>query len=67
MKIIGWGTEAGTDYWWVANSWTATWGLDGFFKIKRGDNQCNIESDVYAGMPDVDSVTEAPAAKTLQW
>merc|ERR1712048_347198 len=21
VKIVGWGTESGTDYWWVANSW----------------------------------------------
>lgn len=62
VKIIGWGVEEGTDYWWVANSWTDTWGLKGFFKIKRGDNQCNIESDVYAGMPDVSS-----APGELQW
>ena len=53
VKIIGWGTEDGSDYWLVANSWGPTWGLDGFFKIKRGVNECSIEKEgpPYAGMP----------------
>lgn len=29
MKIVGWGTENGTDYWIVANSWNTDWGEDG--------------------------------------
>jgi cathepsin B len=48
VKIIGWGTENGDPYWLVANSWGESWGLDGFFKIYRGDDQCEIES---AGPP----------------
>jgi len=55
VKIIGWGTENGTDYWLAANSWgTTLWGdLDGFFKIERGTNQCGIEKmgPPYAGLP----------------
>jgi len=53
VKIVGWGNEAGTDYWLVANSWDTTWGLDGFFKIKKGSDQCGIETKgpPYAGMP----------------
>merc|ERR1711982_19786 len=33
VKIVGWGTENGEDYWLVANSWNTSWGLSGFFKI----------------------------------
>merc|ERR1719284_2089657 len=55
VKIVGWGTESGTDYWLVANSWgTTKWGsLGGFFKIKRGTNECGIETQgpPYAGLP----------------
>lgn len=53
VKIVGWGTESGTDYWLVANSWDTTWGLDGYFKIKRGTNEGKIETQgpPYAGMP----------------
>jgi len=58
VKIVGWGTENGTDYWIVANSWNTSWGEDGFFKIKRGGNQCGIEKmgPPYAGMPAVDDL-----------
>ncbi|CAJ0594153.1 unnamed protein product [Cylicocyclus nassatus] len=49
VKIIGWGVENGVKYWLVANSWNYDWGEDGFFKILRGTNECNIESWVVAG------------------
>jgi len=51
VKIVGWGTESGTDYWLVANSWNTSWGLDGFFKIKRGTDECGVETrgPPYAG------------------
>ncbi len=39
IKIIGWGVDAGTDYWIVANSWNEDWGNGGFFNIKRGNDE----------------------------
>lgn len=52
VKLLGWGTEKGVDYWLAANSWNTCWGnLGGFFKIRRGTNECGIESSVYAGIP----------------
>lgn len=49
VQIMGWGTENGTDYWLVANSWNEDWGDKGTFKILRGQNECGIESQVVAG------------------
>lgn len=51
VRIIGWGTENGIPYWLVANSWNETWGLNGYFKIRRGTNECDFESEIYAGIP----------------
>ncbi|KAL0245213.1 hypothetical protein GEMRC1_009293 [Eukaryota sp. GEM-RC1] len=49
VKMIGWGVENGQKYWLVANSWGTGWGESGHFRIRRGVNECNIESMVTAG------------------
>lgn len=36
------GAEA-VPYWLVANSWNDDFGEDGFFRIRRGSNTCNVE------------------------
>eukprot|EP00066_Takifugu_rubripes_P006749 XP_003971767.1 PREDICTED: cathepsin B [Takifugu rubripes] len=51
IKILGWGEESGTPYWLAANSWNGDWGDKGFFKIKRGNDECGIESEMVAGTP----------------
>jgi len=55
VRIVGWGAEKGTKYWKVANSWNPYWGEKGYFRIKRGGNECGIE----------DGVTFSPA--TAKW
>lgn len=51
VRIIGWGTENGEDYWLIANSWGTGFREGGFFKMRRGINECNIEETVIAGEP----------------
>jgi len=51
VKMLGWGTENGVAYWLVANSWNPDWGDKGFFKIRRGTNECGIEADVIGALP----------------
>jgi len=53
VKIVGYGTDAGKDYWVVANSWGVNWGEEGFFRMLRGKNECGIEKmgPPYAGLP----------------
>jgi cathepsin B len=51
VKLIGWGEEDGVKYWLVVNSWNEEWGDNGTFKIRRGTNECGIESSVNAGVP----------------
>ena len=42
--------QSSEPYWTVANSWGVTWGMDGFFLIKRGVDECGIESAGVAGL-----------------
>jgi cathepsin B len=37
VKIVGWGSEGGVDYWKIANSWNPYWGEDGYFRIAYGE------------------------------
>lgn len=55
VKMIGWGTLNNVAYWTVANSWGTSWGMDGFFLIKRGVDECGIESAGVAGLADTSS------------
>lgn len=53
VRVIGWGVDITITwpfnvilgpYWICANSWGTSWGLAGFFRIRRGTNEVGIES-----------------------
>jgi len=46
VRIVGWGVDGGNKYWKVANSWNPYWGEKGYFRIKKGNNECGIENQV---------------------
>ena len=54
IQIVGWGDDKITNqlYWIVKNTWGEDWGNNGYFKIERGTNHCQIEENVVAGVPD---------------
>ena len=47
VLLVGWGRERDwflqmNDYWLVKNSWGATWGELGYFKLERNTNTCGV-------------------------
>merc|ERR1711936_889316 len=49
VTLVGYGELDGTKYWKIKNSWNEQWGNGGHFLIKRGTDECGIESSVSAG------------------
>ncbi|KAH8027815.1 hypothetical protein HPB51_010461 [Rhipicephalus microplus] len=46
VLVVGYGFDHHSQlpYWTVKNSWGPEWGESGFFRIRRGNDECGIES-----------------------
>ncbi len=45
VQLVGYGTDAGTNYWSVRNSWGVSWGEVGYIRVERDKNLCGIADE----------------------
>jgi hypothetical protein len=61
VEIVGWGEyvdpkkpkEKPIPFWWIKNSWGTKYGYNGYFRILRGKNHCEIENNVLCFLPNL--------------
>jgi len=61
VLLVGWGEDekTGEKYWLIQNTWGPYWGENGFFKMRRGTDELNVESICEAADPlIVDNMTK---------
>ena len=47
VLVVGYGSESNQDYWIVKNSWSSTWGDNGYIRIAKSSN---TQSDGVCGI-----------------
>ncbi len=50
VVIVGYGSDSGTDYWIIRNSWAAKWGEEGYIRLQRGVNCNGVASHVSSAL-----------------
>ena len=51
VKLIGWGSSNGSNYWIGAGSYGTSWGLSGYFYFKMGQTALGLETSGIAANP----------------
>ncbi|XP_039257750.2 dipeptidyl peptidase 1-like [Styela clava] len=56
VLVVGYGADpkSGEKYWTVKNSWGPEWGEKGYFRIRRGNDECGMESLAVESFPMTD-------------
>ena len=65
VLLVGYGTEDGTDFWILKNSWGQHWGEGGYMRMRRGVGECGVgEMILTVDCEPVSGSTSAPFTTT---
>ena len=45
ISVVGWGKENDQQYWIVRNSWSTSWGEDGYLRLAINGNACGVANE----------------------
>ena len=48
VRILGWGRDNNINFWILSNNWSTSWGEGGYFRMKMGIPECQLENNVVA-------------------
>lgn len=45
VQLVGYDKTGSTPFWIIRNSWTTTWGINGYIHLKMGENACGVADE----------------------
>eukprot|EP01130_Rhizamoeba_saxonica_P010666 TRINITY_DN4394_c0_g2_i1.p1 TRINITY_DN4394_c0_g2~~TRINITY_DN4394_c0_g2_i1.p1 ORF type:complete len:330 (-),score=78.76 TRINITY_DN4394_c0_g2_i1:314-1303(-) len=45
VQLVGWNQQGSTPFWIVRNSWSTSWGIDGYIHLQMGQNTCGVADE----------------------
>jgi len=65
VSVVAFGVDNGQNYWTIRNSWGASWGESGYYRIARGTGACGLNTAMTTALDvTISGVTPSPSPPT---